>query len=100
MLEIKVKIVKQADNVNRQNDPLLGIWKGVGTSLAKLFGKGNEWLTLESPVNSDTTSMMNLEQYGKIRVSASFFPIYMHNSNEVDGFLLFLLICFFRFGHF
>jgi len=71
MFEIRIESTK--DNAA---DSVIAVWKGEGTEFVGMMGKSNVYLSLSSPKSTDITSMLSVEQFGKVRVSLAYFPVY------------------------
>ena len=75
LLELKIKMVV-GDDADFSNDPDIAVWKCSGEQMISILGLPPQLVNLTSSRGSDTVSVMNLDVFGKLRLTGSYFPIF------------------------
>ncbi|KAJ3223646.1 hypothetical protein HK099_000884 [Clydaea vesicula] len=77
--------LKYSHNEEKSNDDkTYAVWTGEGEKLLKTIGQANNWLTLEPTRITDLTSRIGNEVNPSVRVSVSYFPVYMEDETVSD----------------
>jgi hypothetical protein len=103
---IKVQHAKDIENPDPANDQVMGVWIGDGSEMVEMLGCSNKYLKLFVPKNladsmksggSMRSSVMSVEECGKLRISMGYFPVYAeskaHGMSNISNAIKTLAFC-------